>query len=174
MAVLDNFELLHVTLIAGNSLSALAILDAKRSSPAHAVFRASPLVAGERVSALSYPIVDGMFMPLEIADGIVRSPIGPQGIMGIVQSTAISDGQSAGGPLIGESGEVVGIVIDKLSPDWRSEIGYGVSVELIQRLFSSIGVDVSAPESMGQGDAPTQQAAVRDAGDYMVPVICFR
>jgi S1-C subfamily serine protease len=169
VAVLDNFELVHVTLIAGSSLNALAILDTRQSSPVHAVFRASPVVAGERVSALAYPVLDGMFMPLEIADGVVQTPIGPGGLKGVLQSTAYLEGQSAGGPLVGKQGDVIGIVIDKLSPDWPSEIGYGISVEPIQRIFASIGVDIWAQETSGQGDA-----SARYAGDYMVPVICFR
>lgn len=170
VAVLDNFELLHVTLIAGSSLNALAILGTRQSSPVHAVFRASPVVKGEKVSAHAYPISDGMFMPLEIVDGVVQSPIGPAELKGVLQSTAYLGAQSAGGPLVGKHGEVVGIAIDKLSPDWPSDIGYGISVEVIQRLFASIGVDITS----GQGGTSGQQVAARYAGDYMVPIICFR
>jgi S1-C subfamily serine protease len=174
VAVLDNFELLHVTLIAGSSLNALAILGTRQPSPVHAVLRASPVVKGEKVSAHAYPILDGMFMPLEIVDGVVQSPTGPAELKGVLQSTAYLGGQSAGGPLVGRHGEVVGIVIDKLSPDWPSDIGYGISVEVIHRLFASIGVDIWAQGTSGQGDSSGQQAPAHYAGDYMVPIICFR
>jgi len=175
VAVLDNFELVHVNVIAGGPLNGLAVLDAQKSTPLHAIFRTASPAVGERVTAFAYPILDGLFMPLEAVKGAVRSSSGPQGMEGVLQDTAIVAGQSAGGPLVDERGKAIGIIIDRLSAEWPSGIGYGVQTEMILRLASAAGVEVWTEEEVGgQGDASPGPDAAADAGDYTVPVICFR
>lgn len=174
VAILDNFELRHVTVMAGNPLSGLAVLDARETTAIYALFRATPPRPGEGVTAFVHPISDGLFMPLDPTKGAMRSPDGADGATAILQTTAFRADQSAGGPIVDDSGNVLGVTVGKLSPDWPGEIGYGISTEMILRFTASAAVGVWTAEMGGQGDASSPQAAAPYAGDYTVPVICFR
>jgi S1-C subfamily serine protease len=174
VAILDNFELRHVTVIAGNPLSGLAILDAKDTRAIYAHFRATLPGPGESVTAFVHPISDGLLMPLEPTKGVMRSPTGAEGTNAILQTTAFHEGQSAGGPIVDERGNVLGVTVAKLSPDWPGEIGYGISIEMILRFTASATVGIWASEVGGQDDASAVRTTAPYAGDYTVPIICFR
>lgn len=174
VAILDSFELRHVTVMAGNPLSGMAVLDAGETTEVYALFRATAPVAGEGVTTFAHPILDGLFMPLEHSKGTLRSSIDPERANAILETTAIREGQSTGGPIVDDRGNVIGIAVSRLNPEWPTEMGYGIGTEMILRFASSAGVGVWTEEMGGQGDASALQGAAPYAGDYTVPVICFR
>jgi S1-C subfamily serine protease len=170
VAVMDNFELRHVRVTVSSPLSGLAVLDAAETTEIYALFRGAPVAAGEPVTAVVHPILDGVFMPLELTRGRMEAPMGGlEQANAVLRTTAFREGQSAGGPIIDASGNVVGITVGKLRPEWPGKIGYGIGADMILRFADSTGVGVLM---IGQGDAP--QDAAPFAGDYTVPVICFR
>jgi S1-C subfamily serine protease len=174
VAIMDNFELHHVRVSVSSPLSGLAVLDAAETTEIYALFRGVPPAAGEPVTAVVHPILDGVFMPLELTKGRMESPMSLDQANAILRTTAFREGQSAGGPIIDASGNVVGITVGKLRPEWPDQIGYGIGSDMIVRFAESTGVGVLTKEMGGQGDATVPQGAAPFAGDYTVPVICFR
>jgi hypothetical protein len=160
-------------MIAGNPLSGLVVLDASGISANYAIFRATPPREGEGVTTFVHPIFDGLFMPLEATKGAMRSPAVAEGANTVLQTTAFRAGQSAGGPIVDDRGNVLGITVGKLSPDWPGEIGYGISTEMILRYTASVAVGVWTDEVRDKGNASVP-TPTPNAGHYTVPVICFR
>jgi S1-C subfamily serine protease len=170
VAILVDYEFRDVAVVAGSPLSALAVLDSRSPSATYGFFRTAPVAEGETVSAFAHPILDGISMPLESASGVVRSTASPDGVYGIVQSSAVLDYASVGGPLVDDHGNVIGIVAPKLSAGWPDDVAYGVSNSLILQFGAGVGVEIWERAAGGVGDA----GAAPQAADYTVPVICFR
>jgi hypothetical protein len=171
VAILVNFEFRDTVVVSSHPLRGLAVLDSRTASPVHAYFRAGPITLGEAVSTYAHPILDGISLPLEEASGVVRKTSSPDGVYGIVQSTALPDPAAAGGPIIDARGDVIGIVVQKLNADWPDDTGYGIANALILQFASSAGVEIWERATAGIGDAG---APAPDAAAYTVPVICFR
>jgi len=174
VAILVDYEFRNATVLAGNPLNGLAVLNTGQRSPAHAIFRSAPVAEGEEISAFAHPILDGISLPLEIATGVARSSASPDGIQGIVQNSAILDDDAVGGPIVDKRGEVIGIVVRRLRPGWPGDIGYGIGNALILKFSAAAGVEIWERATAGIGDAGSGSDAAPYAGDYTVPVICFR
>jgi hypothetical protein len=149
-------------------------MPAGETTAIYALFRATPTAAGESVTAAAHPILDGVFMPLELSKGAMQSAMDPNAASAVLRTSAFREGQSAGGPIIDAGGNVVGITVGKLRPEWPSGVGYGINTEMILRFAASAGVGVWTEEMGGQGDATALQGSAPFVGDYTVPVICFR
>ena len=171
VAVLVDYEYRDATVMASNPLSGVAVLHAGISSSRHAVFRTADVSEGEEVSAFAHPILDGISLPLDVATGIVRRSTSPDGISGILQYSAMVDDGGAGGPIVDRQGDVVGIVVHPLSRAWPGDVGYGVSSSLILRFSAAAGVELW---ERATGSATAGPEGASFAGDYTVPVICFR
>lgn len=172
VAILVDYEFSPVRVVAGNPLSGLAFLGTSKPGAAHAVLRTDAASEGERISAFAHPVLDGISLPLEVSNGVVRSTTGPDGVAGILQSSAVSDDQSAGGPIVDRRGYVIGIIMPKLSAAWPDSVGYGIGASLILKFGSDTGVALAARGRDG-GDA-SSQGPPTDADRYTVPVICSR
>lgn len=170
VAILVDYEFRDVAVVAGSPLSALAVLDSRSPSATYGFFRTAPVTEGEAVSAHAHPILDGISMPLASASGVVRSTASPDGIYGILQSSAVLDYASVGGPLLDDHGNVIGIVAPRLSAGWPDDVAYGVSNSLILQFGASAGVEIWERAAGGVGDAGGGPGAEA----YTVPVICFR
>src|SRR5262249_5144769 len=174
IAILVDYEFRDATVVASNPLSGLAVLHAGIFSSAHAIFRTTAVVEGEEISAFAHPILDGISLPLDSATGVARSSTSPDGIRGIVQDSAILDGEAAGGPIVDERGDVVGIIVRRVSNGWPSDVGYGISNSMIFKFCAAAGVEISERAPAGYGSGVPGKGAAPYAGDYTVPVICFR
>ena len=171
VAVLVDYEYRDATVIASNPLSGVVVLHAGISSSRHAVFRTADVSEGEEVSAFAHPILDGISLPLDVATGVVRRSTSPDGISGILQYSAAVDDGGAGGPIVDKHGVVVGIIVHPLSRAWPGGVGYGVSSSVILKFSAAAGVEMWE-RATGPGTAGAESASY--AGDYTVPVICFR
>lgn len=109
-------------------------------------FREDEINIGSRVFAIGNPLGD---YPYTVTDGIVsaknRVRGGMTGKFGFIQTSATVIWGNSGGPLIDESGEVVGInsqiaFTNAPSGDniWLSQINFALEGELSQRLISDI------------------------------------
>lgn len=101
---------------------------------------------GQRVYAIGNPLGE---YPYTVTDGIIsaknRMRDGVTGKFGFLQSTATVIWGNSGGPLIDESGKVVGInsqiaFADTPSnePMWQSQINFALESEISERLFKDI------------------------------------
>ena len=174
VAILVDYEFRDAAVLSSHPLRGLAVLDSRSASPVHAYFRTGPIAPGETVSAFAHPILDGISLPLEAASGVVRATSSPDGVYGIMQSSALPDVTAAGGPIVDEAGDVIGIAVPKLNAGWPDDTGYGIASALILQFASSAGVETWERTGAGFGDAGAPAGMAPYAGDYTVPVICFR
>jgi hypothetical protein len=174
VAILANYEFRDARVAAGNPLNGLAILETGGPAVAHAIFRTGSIAEGEAASAISYPVVEGLFMPLEVAQGLVHSATGAGRIEGALAIFTTPDSQTAGGPIVDRSGDVIGITVRRLHASSPSNVEFGISSELILKFLASASVDFSTREIAGMADVTTQRSTASDPGDYTVPVLCFR
>jgi S1-C subfamily serine protease len=174
VAVLVDYEFQDATVIASHPLRGLAVLDSRRPTAVHAYLRTDPVAPGERITAFAHPILDGISLPLEAASGTVSSTSSPDGVYGILQSSALSDSDAVGGPIVDARGDVIGIVVPKLVAGWPGEAAYGIGNALILQFGAAAGVEIWERAGAGMGDIVPAAGAAPYAGDYTVPVICFR
>jgi S1-C subfamily serine protease len=165
VAILDGYEFHDAVVVAGNPLNGLAILRAARSTPAHAIFRTTPPIAGERVSIVTYPVLDGLLLPLETTQSLIRNLTGPESNEGLLQSSALATGQSTGGPVVDATGTVIGIIV-------RTPKGYGISNAVLLKFLPAMGVETQTRAAGEAENTALPQDMRPDA--YTVPVICFR
>jgi hypothetical protein len=95
-------------------------------------------------------------------------------VYGIVQSSALLDSASAGGPIVDERGDVIGIVVPELSASWPDDTGYGIGNSLILQFGASTGIELWERAAAGVGDAGAANGTASYPGNYTVPVICSR
>lgn len=174
IAILADFEFRDAAVVVGNPLNGLAILDSGVPRSTHAFIRTGPVAEGEAIIAFAHPILDGISLPLEAATGVVSSAASPDGVYGVVQSSAVLGDESGGGPIVDDRGDVIGIVVPKMSSGWPDDVTYGISNSLILQFGARAGVEFWERAAAGIGDAGRDADAVPHAGDYTVPVICFR
>jgi S1-C subfamily serine protease len=174
LAVLDDYEFRPAILVDANPLSGLALLRVAAPKNVHPVFRDRSLSNGERVSAFSYPIVDGLIMPIEVVKSNVRSETSPDGTIGVFELGSPLDGRAAGGPIIDHRGDVVGIAVPRLNANWPSDRAYGIAGAPMLQFLSAAGIRVSTRNGAGAGNTLSAQDAASYAGDYTSPVICPR
>jgi S1-C subfamily serine protease len=169
LAVLDDSTLLPATILAGNPVRSLALLRTERSTRVFAKFRSTPPAVGSTVRAITYPILDGVPLPIAAAAGSLRSASSPTGVDGIIQSATLVAGQSPGGAVVDQQGEVIGITVTRLEEDWPTGFTYGIATPPIARFAAAAGLQLAQGPAAGSGT----DALVR-AHDFVVPLICFR
>jgi S1-C subfamily serine protease len=174
VAIMSNYELHDASIASGNPLNGLALLQTGASPTAYATFRTSSVVEGEGVRTISYPVLDGLSMPLGVAQGTVRTASNSESARGVFAVSAFLDGQTAGGPIVDKRGDVIGITVDTPTAGAPSSVGYGISNALILKFLSAAGVEIPTREKDGLGNARSEQDIASYIGSYTVPVICFR
>jgi S1-C subfamily serine protease len=139
----------EVKVLGGDSFYDLAVLefvDAPKSEVTTIKFSSKNPRIGERVFAIGNPL--GQY-PYSVSDGIIsaknRVQGGLTGKFGFLQSTATVIWGNSGGPLVNESGEVVGINTRIAFADspmgesvWQPQINFALESELSQRLIDDI------------------------------------
>jgi hypothetical protein len=99
---------------ASDRLNDLAVVKVDASvSPA--MFRATPLDIGETVFVAGYPLAGVLGSGLHFSDGVVSSLTGIENDSRKLEITAPVQPGNSGGPLIDESGLVVGVVSSRLN-----------------------------------------------------------
>lgn len=105
---------------------------------------------GEPVVLIGYP-ARGFLGGVNVTEGIISGLRGPQGDQRRFQYTAPTQPGNSGGPVIDETGRVIGVVvsqIDKFSADRNAQnINFGVTLDEVRRFLR------------GQGMSPTEEAS---------------
>jgi S1-C subfamily serine protease len=174
LAILDEYEFRPATLVNANPLSGLALLRVAAPKNVHPVFRGASIANGEPVSAFAYPIVDGLFMPIDVTESRVRSATSPDGRLGVFELGSTADVSTAGGPIVDQRGDVVGITVRRLNAAWPDDRTYGITNAPVLQFLSTAGVKVSTREIAAVGGISADQSTMRHAGDYTAPVLCSR
>lgn len=173
VAILDDYQLLAAAVVAGNPIRSLAILRTGRPVQAHATFQSVVPTAGATIHEFTYPIMDGVPLPLTQVPGVLRDTRSPDGIPGILQSSALIDGQSPGGPIVDQRGDVVAITVAKLEGHWPAGSSYGIGSVPISRFASAAGLEIRTQAAAWPTAFGETQNMAQKVGDYIVLVICF-
>jgi S1-C subfamily serine protease len=174
VAILDEYEFRDVTVVANNPLNGLTLLRTGNANAAHATFRITSATAGEPVSAFSYPIVEGLFTPLEVSKGTVESIGRRVEETNVLAVSALPTGRAVGGPIVDQRGDVIGITVPKLNTAWPGHVTYGISSALVLRFLNALRIETSMQDIAAAGAGAPEKYRAAYAGDYTVPVICLR
>jgi len=117
------------------------------SSPV--AFRAKPAEVGEDVFAVGFPYTGEL--GLHFTKGSVSSDTGPENDASLLQFTAPVQQGNSGGPLLDESGLVIGVVRAILVPG--QNVNFAIHADLVTDFLEKNGVDALTP------DAPTAPAS---------------
>lgn len=113
-----------------------------------AVFSNSPAKLNSDVTAVGYPYA-GLLGGLNVTRGSVSSLKGLGGDATTMQITAPIQSGNSGGPLLGSSGKIVGVVVSKLdairlaeiSGDLPQNVNYAVRGEIAKLFLAQNGID---------------------------------
>ena len=133
-------------LLGADAANDLALLKADRTFPAVASFRSGvPLQAGEAVTVVGYPLAGILGFEPNVAFGYVSAVGGLRGDASRFQISAPIHKGNSGGPILGQDGQVIGIVTSKLNAlavqrstgDLPQNISFGVRGEIAQAFLQA-------------------------------------
>jgi len=134
------------TLVGADAANDLALLKAERTFPAAASFRSgAPLQAGEAVTVVGYPLAGILGFEPNVTFGYVSAVGGLRGDASRFQISAPIHKGNSGGPILGQDGQVIGIVTSKLDAlavqkrtgDLPQNISFGVRGEIAQTFLQT-------------------------------------
>jgi S1-C subfamily serine protease len=133
-------------LVGADAANDLALLKADRTFPAAASFRSgAPLQAGEAVTVVGYPLAGILGFEPNVTFGYVSAVGGLRGDASRFQISAPIHKGNSGGPILGQDGQVIGIVTSKLDAlavqkrtgDLPQNISFGVRGEIAQTFLQT-------------------------------------
>jgi hypothetical protein len=106
---------------------------------------------GESIIAAGYPLADVMASSLNVTTGSVSALAGLGDDTRMIQFSAPVQPGSSGGPLVDQSGHVVGIVTSKLSPLWLASnmgdipqnVNFAIKASVVRDFLDSKAVNYS-------------------------------
>jgi TPR repeat protein len=135
--------------IAFDQQNDLALLKLTAALTKALSFRDSPRVKlGETVIVIGYPLPGIVASSLNLTTGSVSALAGIGDDAGMLQLTAPVQPGNSGGPLLDQSGNVIGVVTSKLSPLWMARVvgelpenvNFAIKGSIIQAFLDSRGV----------------------------------
>ena len=159
-----------------NDLAMIELRNKKRTS--FAIVRKEPATLGEPVFAIGFPLAGALDNGLNITNGIVSSLAGIGNDSRQIQFTAAVQHGNSGGPLLDETGAVIGIVHAKFDDSILYEntgsvpqnLSYAVRSEIL-RVFLSTAGKLMTKDSERPKKSPSEIAAA--ATKYAFQVICL-
>lgn len=142
-----NGQRLTLRIIGEDAVNDLAILQLPGTvSPVlSSRSAASPVRAGERVIVVGYPARQ-VLGELNVTEGNLSALRGPRGDTTLFQYTAPTQGGNSGGPILDESGLVIGVVVSRVEqlPGGRQaqNINFGIQLDVARRFAQSLGVSL--------------------------------
>jgi S1-C subfamily serine protease len=120
-----------------NDLALLRLTDQTIALPAPPYqLRPSGVLQAERIYALGFPVAEAMGNELKITEGIISARSGIQGDISKFQISAAVNPGNSGGPLIDESGNVVGVVYAKSGV--ADNAGYAVKALYLEAFLKNV------------------------------------
>jgi hypothetical protein len=166
-------------LVGADAANDLALLKADRSFPVAASFRSGvPLQAGEAVTVVGYPLAGILGFEPNVTFGYVSAVGGLRGDASRFQISAPIHKGNSGGPILGQDGQVIGIVTSKLDAlavqrstgDLPQNISFGVRGELAQRFLASHAVRFAS----GAGGRRLENTEVAAIGRSVTVLVACR
>jgi len=98
--------------------------------------RLSGVSQAERVYALGFPIADAMGVEIKVTEGIISAKSGIHGDISKFQISASVNPGNSGGPLIDESGNIIGVIYAKSTI--ADAAGYAVKASYLDNFLKNI------------------------------------
>jgi len=155
----------------------IALLRVERTLPAAARFRdPSEVHLGEDVMVLGFPLQGLLGSGPQATAGNISALCGIGNDTSVVQFSAPTSSGNSGGPILDQSGLVVGIVHASLNVDRIREggsnaenINFGVKGALVRAFLGTVGIE---PRLGGAGTARGRADIVREARSYIYRIKC--
>ncbi|GGF45940.1 serine protease [Azorhizobium oxalatiphilum] len=158
-----------------NDLALLKIIDAGKTTPAK--FRSQPLQLGESIFVMGFPLAGQLDNGLNFTGGIVSSLAGPGNDSRRLQFTAPIQPGNSGGPIVDESGLVIGVTQAKVnemaalraSGTFPQNVNFGIKSDLATSFIRANAVEPILGE---KGQPQPAVTVARDGRDYNVQIKC--
>lgn len=154
---------LILDVVAQDGGSDLALLKSGESPARVLTFSVAPGRVGQPVVAAGYPLPGVLSSGLNVTSGNISALAGPRDNTTLLQMTAPVQPGNSGGPLLDESGSVIGIVVAKLDAlkmaqvtgDIPQNVNFAVKGEVAQTFLKTHGVQPKTAPSGGMKLDPT-------------------
>lgn len=155
----------------------IALLRTERTLPAAACFRDQiEIHLGEDVMVLGFPLQGLLGSGPQATAGNISALCGIGNNTGIVQFSAPIASGNSGGPILDQSGLVIGLVHASLNIDRIREggssaenVNFGVKGALVRAFLGVVGIE---PSVASTGTPRTRAAIVREARSYIYRIRC--
>ncbi|TAK43843.1 MAG: serine protease [Betaproteobacteria bacterium] len=145
------------TLKATDRAKDLALLAVETRSASVAVFRKDPVPRlGEAVTIVGYPLVAVLGTRPSVGFGHVTSTVGVRGNPAQMQISVPVQRGSSGGPVIDQSGHVIGVVVSKLDAlklaeklgDLAQNVNFAIRGDTVRAFLEAQRVDFSVSDNL--------------------------
>ena len=145
-------------LVAKDAKYDLALLKIDGTFKHFAHFRVGSLLLGEDVITAGFPYKNLLSSSIKITTGIVSSLAGIQNDNKVIQITAPIQPGNSGGPLIDEAGNVVGVIVSKLSSEFMirnfkeipQNINFAIKGSHLKKFLYTNNVEINQKVSEGK------------------------
>jgi hypothetical protein len=146
----------RVRLVARDASNDLALLKYAQSSVTAATFRGGRSIRpGDQAVVVGFPLAGLLSSRATVTTGNVAALVGPRNDARLIQITAPVQVGNSGGPVLDESGHVIGVVASKL--DWIAllavtgdipqNVNFAVNGRMVQSFLDANGVNYNVSES---------------------------
>ncbi len=130
--------------ISSDKADDLVILRGNLYSPPLLIGTSKDIEKGMNVVAIGYPVPSIMGLEAKVTEGIVNALTGAGGDRRRFQISASIQPGNSGGPLLNESGRVIGVVVSRLGKRFTEatgqvadSVGYGIHIARLRALFET-------------------------------------
>jgi S1-C subfamily serine protease len=147
----------------------LALLLSDTPTRAVVSFRRAPPRAGEDVIAIGYPLHGLLAADINVSVGIVSATAGLRNDTSRLQVSAPVQPGNSGGPLLDNTGALVGVIVSKLNAltvakaigDIPQNINFAIKADVAQTFMQSYGVEPRLAQSQSRRATADLAAAAR-------------
>lgn len=156
----------------------LALLFDPHGNPNTGTFRSYPIAFGEEVAVFGYPLSNLLSYRGNGTSGIVSgltSTIGDPQPNNFFQYTAPTQGGNSGGPVLDSAGNVVGVVVSSLNPDFvrNQNVNFAIKFNIVEDFLQRNNItNYEDPISVLARDIDLKDVYMR-AERFTVPVLNF-
>jgi S1-C subfamily serine protease len=151
--------------------SDLALLIASEKPDAVAQLRGGRGArVGESVVAIGFPLSRLLSPDPKVTTGVISALSGPGNDRRRVQITAPIQPGNSGGPLLGENGSVVGVVVSRLSGEAFQNVNFAVSLGTLQSFLNTNSIPYALDDSKA---TKTSADIAAEATNYTVRLECL-
>lgn len=153
----------------------LAILKASSLPDSILPISRDPIYPLQSITVAGFPFGANVSSVVKFTGGVISATSGIKNDYSTFQFDASIQPGNSGGPVIDEFGNVIGVVVSKLSRSFAESYGalpegtnFGVKINLVEALLSSFGVEALAPNTIRQ----SRREIAASASASTVMLIC--